>query len=177
MEIIRNFIIDARNPINNSVFDAEDTKLSEAIYTIFPMEADDIRLFWGDACIPLSYRYDISTIIDDLIEMVQSIHEQIDGKWSVDWSSNTFATNWTFKWSGDYLEIQAIWRDEFQADQYLKEHSLLCLDKTIYLREWNKIIDVLLKNLEICGYTMHHILGLNKLISVNEMVKRRSIIY
>jgi len=50
-----NFKIEPGNPKNTAVFDKEDTRLVEAIYTIFPLEAEDAVLFWKSEKIPLSY--------------------------------------------------------------------------------------------------------------------------
>lgn len=171
MEKVLDFKVEASNPRNNSIFDNEDTKLSEAIYTIFPLETEDAILSWGEASIPLSYRYDISTIIDDVIQMVFTLQNNSDGQWFVDWPSNTFATNWALEWSGDNLRIMAAWRKEFQAENYLKEHSVLNLKKRLFLGEWKKIIDVLLENLKNCGYTGESLIDMAGLIEASKIVK------
>ena len=167
MEKILDFKIEAGNPKNNSDFDKGDTKLSEAVYTIFPMETEDAVLSWGEANIPLSYRYDISTIIDDIIQMVFILRNNESGKWSVDWSSDTFAANWEFEWSEESLEIVAQWREEFNASDYLKEHNALRTEKERFLYEWGKITDMLLRNLTECGYNSDNLVDMGMLIEAN----------
>ena len=167
MEIISKFHINACNPKNNSCFDNKDVKLSEAIYTIFPMETEDAILFWGDEKIPLSYRYDISTIIDEIIEMIFAVKNKSSEKWDVVWSSNTFAGRWYFKLLGDSLEIDAQWREEFEASDYLENHSVLRIEREKFLKEWEKIIDILLVNLGECGYTCENLSDMRLLTEVN----------
>ncbi len=169
MEIKLDFKIEACNPKNNSDFDNEDTKLSEAIYTIFPLETENAILSWGAENILLSYRYDISTIIDDIIQMIFTLQNNHTGKWFVNWSSNTFAVNWDFKWFEDSLEIEAQWREEFNASDYLKSHNILKIKKGEFIQEWKKIIDVLLVNLIECGYTCDNLTDMGLLIEANSI--------
>lgn len=169
MKIISEFKINTCSPKNNSCFDSEDTKLSEAIYTIFPLDTEDAILSWGDEDISLSYRYDISAIIEDIIQMVFTLKNNNEGKWYVDWSSNTFAVNWTLEWRDNSLEIDAIWREEFNATDYLKSHSTLRLEKEEFLGEWKKITDILLYNIKDCGYTHRDLTDMGLLIEANNL--------
>ena len=148
-----NFKIIACNPKNNLLFDKEDSKLSEAIYTIFPMENEDAILIWGDEKILLSYRYDISEMIDDIMQMFFALQKSDSGEWFVDWTSNTFASNWKFRWLKNCLEIEVDWREEFNATNYLKKNNVLKIDKDIFLNEWRKITKVIQVNLKECGYS------------------------
>lgn len=176
MKTILDFKIEVNNPKNNSVFDSEDTILSEAIYTIFPLETEDAILSWGDENIALSYRYDISTIIDDIIQMVFTLQHNSDGKWFVAWSSNTFAANWNFKWFENSLEIEAQWREEFNATNYLKSHNVLKIEKEKFLSEWAKITNVVFVNLLQCGYTRENLTDMGFLIEANSILKSKGTI-
>ncbi|MFI3230939.1 MAG: hypothetical protein R3Y29_05265 [bacterium] len=129
------FNINARVPNNNSVFDKDDTKLSEAIYTIFPLKTENAILFWGEEQIELSYKYDFSIMIEDILEMIFNLQTQTVGEWSVDWSSNTLTTNWNLIWSEKNLEITAVWREEFNTTSYLKGNNIIKIDKYIFLNE------------------------------------------
>jgi hypothetical protein len=164
------FKIQPSNPQNNSTFDKEDGKLSEAIYTIFPLETEDAVLSWGEADISLSYRYDIATMIDDLIEMLFTLHDQKAGEWRVAWPSNSFAATWTFEWSGDDLKIKATWREEFQADDYLKAHDTITVGKSFFLEEWRAVIVVLIDNLTECGYSINNLSDMDRLIASGALI-------
>lgn len=164
-----NFKIETGNPRNNSIFDNEDSKLSEAIYTIFPLETEDAVLYWGDEKILLSYRYDISTIIDDIIQMIFTLMSNGSGRAFIDWSSNTFAVNWKIEWDEELLEIEAQWREEFNATNYLKNNNVLKIEKQQFLKEWRKIIEILLVNLIECGYTCENLTDMKLLVEVNSI--------
>ena len=168
METVFSFKIDAGNPRNSSAYDATDATLSEAIYTIFPMDTEDAMLFWGDEGIPLSYRYDISTMIDDILEMLSALQSNDTGTWSVAWSSNTFAGTWDFKWFENSLDIKAYWREEFEASEYLKTHTALKVERTQFINEWKKITRVLLLNLEKCGCTRDNLIDMWLLLEASK---------
>ena len=172
MEIILDFKINACNPKHNSVFDKEDRRLSEAIYTIFPMDTEDAIVSWGDEDISLSYRYDIGTMIDDILEMLSAVQSNDTGTWSVAWPSNTFAGNWDFTWFENSLEIKAEWREEFEASDYLKRHDVLKIKKDKFLDEWRKITTTLLLNLKECGYTCDNLTDMQLLIEANNEWQR-----
>jgi len=170
MEPIVNFKINACNPKNTATFDNEDTKISEAIYTIFPMDTEDAILSWGDENISLSYRYDIGTIIDEVIDMIFTVQNKNAERWENVWSSNTFAGEWHFNWIGDSLEIEAHWRDEFGASDYLKCHNVLRIEKDRFLIEWGKIIKILIVNLRECGYDLDNLSDMSLLIEVDKIL-------
>ena len=57
------FYIQTSNPYIANKTNADDNKLSEAIESIFPMDTEELILFWNHVGIPLSYKYDISYMI------------------------------------------------------------------------------------------------------------------
>ena len=61
-----NFCIQASNPRVQHKIDYEDSSLSDIIETIYPLYTEHAILTWNYISIPLSYKYDISYMIDDL---------------------------------------------------------------------------------------------------------------
>ena len=171
LEKFLNFKINTCIPKNNLAFDNEDIKVSEAIYTIFPLETEDAVLFWGKEQILLSYRYDISTMIDDIIQMIFNLKNQNVREWSVDWPSNTFACNWKIKWINDSLEIVSNWREEFNATEYLRKNNVIKIGKTEFLNEWKNIIDILIHHLTECGYNNQNLLDMGLLLKSYSLLK------
>ena len=166
------FYIELGKPENNLSSDNEDSKLSEAIYTIFPLDAEDAVLHWGDETILLSYRYDIATIIDDIIQMIFTLKNNTAGKWHVDWPSNTFAGAWDFSWSGMFLEIKTKWREEFGASDYLTKNNVIKIEKDKFLDEWKKIINIVLINLSECGYSDKNLTDMGILIKLKRILDK-----
>jgi len=166
-----NFQIQPKHPKNNGVYDKEDAKLSEAIYTIFPMETKDAVLIWKDIEIPLSYRYDISIVIDELIQMIFVLQNEGYGEWTVTWSSNTFASDWLLKWNGNDLTLEANWREEMGENQkQLNQCNVIEVNRNSFLNEWKKIIKILIKNLEECGYNCDNLIDMKGLIEAKRII-------
>jgi len=168
------FKINTDTPKNNAVFDKTDSKLSEAIYTIFPMETEDAKLYWGTEEISLSYRYDISTMIDDIIHMIIALQSENNGEFSVDWPSNTFAVNWNMVWVGDSLKITSHWREEFNATEYLKKNNIIKINRYIFLKEWKNILEILIQNLEYSGYNKQNLIDMEDLLKAYSLLEKCS---
>jgi len=172
MDSVQLFKIDDGSPSNSSERDNEDSILSEAIYTVFPLNTEDATMSWGDERIKLSYRYDLSSIIDEMLQMVFTLYKYRYGEWAVDWPSNTFAANWHFRWDERSMQVEAVWREEFQASDYLKSHPKLITERDLFLIEWEKVTDVLLNNLAACGYNRDNLADLGLLIEADVILKR-----
>jgi hypothetical protein len=166
---VTSFIIDASDPRSSGDYDSTDTTLPEAIYTVFPLEAADAVLHWGSEGIPLSYRYDVATMIDDVIGMAFTLHESEAGEWSVEWPSNTFSGEWSIKWSGDDLSVEARWREEFEASGYLESHPVLKTTKASFLSEWGKLTGKVLAGLAECGYGRKELPDMTLLIKAHDI--------
>ena len=170
MKAITDFKINTNNPRTNSVYDSNDSKLSEAIYTTYPMDTEDATLYWENEEISLSYRYDISIIIDELVNMMLVLCLNDSGQLCVVWSSDTFFGEWELTWSGQSLEICANWFEWFHASEYLTKHNRLEIDKIEYLIEWQHITDKLLQELAACGYNYDNLDDWQLLFEANAMV-------
>jgi hypothetical protein len=52
--------------------DESDSTLSDAAQTVFPLE-ERAFLNWNELTLPLSYKYDISLMLEDIVEMVLAV--------------------------------------------------------------------------------------------------------
>ena len=73
-----NFYIQTSNPYIINETNAYDNKLSEAIESVFPMNTEELILFWNHVGIPLSYKYDISYMIDDILMILKNMEYYTD---------------------------------------------------------------------------------------------------
>lgn len=168
------FKIKTYTPKNNAMFDKTDSKLSEAIYTIFPLETEEAKLHWGTEEISLSYRYDISIMIDDIIQMIIALQSENNGELSIDWPSNTFAANWNMVWVGDSIKITSHWREGFNATEYLKKNNIIEINRYIFLKEWKNILKILIQNLEYSGYNKQNLIDMVDLLKVYSLLEKCS---
>ncbi|WP_241433176.1 hypothetical protein [Listeria cornellensis] len=103
------FFIQANTPRKTGAFEDDDYDLSTAIETIFPMLTEDAILIWNHIYVPLSYKYDISCMMDDIIKMINSIRSSSSGELQIRWPSNTFACTWDIVWENDVITVVAFW--------------------------------------------------------------------
>ena len=149
------FNIQASRPQVNFEFCKDDEKISEAIESIFPMLTENAFLVWNYISIPLNYKYDISIIIEDVLQMLKTIRESSDGgKLEVSWPSNTFACDWTLIWDKSDLLIKANWRNVVGNTEHLLNASGdVNISVIEFASEWKMVLEVLIKGLEACNYT------------------------
>lgn len=179
MEVTMNFRIQASNPKNNTKYCKEDKKLSEAIETIFPMLTEDAILVWNTINIPLSYKYDISYMIDDILSMLKKIRENPNGnKMKICWPSNTFACDWILNWNSKMLTINSKWRSVAgHTENLLNESNEINIDIFEFTYEWKTTLKTLIINLEQCGYDKENIKDMDLLYYEFESINKYGLLY
>lgn len=75
-----NFYIQANNPKVLKEYNAEDESIADAMETIFPLYTESAILVWNHISIPLSYKYDISYMMDDVLDLLESFMQAKNGK-------------------------------------------------------------------------------------------------
>ncbi len=149
------FSIQAGKPkfqISNGIT-AED--LSEAIQIIFPMETDDASINWNGTFISMSYKYDLSVMIDDLLPLLLSVQVSDEGQYRVHFGSNTFNTEWQISWKSDELLLNAHWEENFEDLNLVEKNcSRLKISRTTFLKEWNGVLENLRQSVESSGVSI-----------------------
>ena len=173
------FSIQTSQPKNNAKFCSEDKKLSEAIETIFPMMTEDGLIIWNTIRIPLSYKYDISYMIEDILCMLRAIRENHDGgKLKIDWPSDTFACRWKLTWDRKNLAIDSDWRSvSGNIEQLLNKNNKIIIDSMDFVREWKMLLRVLITNLRQCGYNECSLIDMSELINEFRHIDRYGSLY
>ncbi|MBL8809961.1 MAG: hypothetical protein JNM43_07285 [Planctomycetaceae bacterium] len=77
------------------------------IQTIFPLDTADAVLKWGDDSFALNYKYDISLMIDDLLELILAITSIERGKRSIAFATSGFPYQWDVEWYGASIQIRS----------------------------------------------------------------------
>lgn len=170
-----NFLVQSSRPQNSSEFCIDDKKISEAIETIFPMMTEDALLVWDTSYIPLSYKYDISYMIEDILHMLKSIRENPKGQIKIAWPTNSFACNWTLTWGNEILIINSKWRPE--PGNPLDNLSELKINILAFTYEWKMVLRILIENLEICGYNKNNLKDMNMLYDEFQSIKCYGLLY
>jgi len=164
------FWIQTSNPKSNGVFNGDAKKVADAIYSIFPLETEEAILAWNATRIPLSYRYDISTIVDDILLMVLTIKQDDFSDWAIFWPSNTFSAEWFFKAEGTDIIIKADWHSGVADVKKLNEANTIKMGKNEFLYEWKALLDVLISHLTKCGYSAANLEDMDALIEARDSI-------
>jgi hypothetical protein len=136
------FLVQASDPRPSALVSPDDSSLGEAIETIFPLSTDFALLVWNNVYIPLTYKYDISVIINDIIAMLGAVVARDEGSITVFWPSNTFCTRWALTWSATDLAITTTWESVIGGtESMLNKMPSLNLDKNTFLLEWKPLLD------------------------------------
>ena len=104
------FDIQAGYPRSLKKFDPEDKSLCDALQTVFVTNTEKLLLCWNAVYVPVSYRYDFSLLIEDVVDLCDAILASPNGSRHIEWPSNTFQATWELRWTGQTISIHATWR-------------------------------------------------------------------
>ena len=171
------FTLQASNPQPVLQFDSDDASIADAIQTIFPLNTERAFLNWNYVYVPLSYKYDLSLMIDDVIGLIETIAGNARGTTSIHWPSNTFAATWTLAWNDEHLTIDAEWRSvSGNVEQLLSARPHIVLRTGEFLAEWKRPLDIILKALSAAGYN-EGLRGMARLRRVVEVIPGSGLLY
>lgn len=160
------FSIQASNPTFLKIFNAEDKSLSDAVESIFPMNTENAVLVWNSISIPLSYKYDIAYMLDDLVGLLGALHRQARGEMTIHWLPDTFRSDWALRWHDGEIEIRAHWDCTVgHLETLLNEHGTVSLTTEEFESEWREVLRIVIRGLENAGYDAGQIAGMEALLT------------
>jgi hypothetical protein len=148
-------------PASVAARDESDATLSDAVQTVFPLE-ERAFLEWNGLTMPLSYKYDISLMLEDIVEMVLVVGKTESGVFQVDWPSSGFPFRWTLRWDASEVEVHAQARHEPGAVD-LTGHERLRVERGSFVGAWQALLGTVLSCREGAGYDSLQINGLSRL--------------
>jgi hypothetical protein len=172
------FIIQASRPRMLRANDPDDDTLSDAIQTIFPMDTERAILVWNHVYVPLGYKYDVSLMADDIVQICDDILSNMDGTRLIHWPSNTFAAVWKVVWTSGVVSVEAQWnRVVGGTESILAGRPSISIPTQDFLAEWKGPLDVVCAALKIAGYTPEQITELHRLKNVVARLPRYGQLY
>ena len=172
------FAIQASNPRFLAEFDATDTNLSDAIQTIFPLETEYALLVWNWVYVPLTYKYDLSLMIDDVIELIEEMISNPSGNRTIHWPSNTFASSWRIEWDGGKTSVVAEWMCVLgDTEAMLAMKPKVMLESSEFIEEWRRPLEVIAAGLCSAGYNATNLPGFERLQMVVSKIGRCGTLY
>ena len=137
-----NFVIQASKPRISGEYNLGDRDISEAIETIFPMNTESAILQWNCISIPLSYKYDISYMIWDILNLLEQLQTEPQGMMMIQWLPDTFRVDWKIVWKDNQMTIKSYWESVVGGlEELLNQKPVISLKIDNFLYEW-KIPDI-----------------------------------
>ncbi|MCX7746159.1 MAG: hypothetical protein N2645_04575 [Clostridia bacterium] len=172
------FYIQASCPRYTGVYDEEDYNLSTAIETIFPMMAEKAIMAWKSIYIPLCYKYDISYMLEDILNILENLRDKVIGELSLHWASDTFANVWKIKWDSKDVEINSEWGSVLgHTEELLKLKGPVVISKKLFANEWKRVLHNVIEGLKLSGYSADKLPGMDRLISEYNTIEKEGILY
>jgi len=174
-----NFWIQASCPRWKGSVDPDATTIDEAVESVFTRNTEDALIVWQHVYIPLSYKYDVGTILRDVLQMIRELLATDAGEWQVDWPSNTFGARWHFKWEEDRLVVTALeWRSVVgDTEELLRKRSIVEIGKQEFISEWKAILERVHTALSGAGYALKTIPELEPLAETISRIPRPGVLY
>jgi hypothetical protein len=155
------FFIQTGNPRTNRECDPGDESLSDALQTVFPMYTEYMVMAWNQAFIPLSYKYDVSLMVDDIVILCNDLLKNKEGHRRICWPSNSFAAVWDVKWDSFAVAVNAQWsRVHGGTEAILRSKQSVSVPQADFLAEWKRPLEIATKALCGAGYAQSQIRGL-----------------
>ena len=105
------FLIQVGNPKLTKISpdDSEFDDVGEILEEIFPMQTECAHILWNGIYVPLSYKYDLSVLYYEIIELLEFLLDQSQSEKTIEFPSNTFNAIWKLAISGSDLSIESKW--------------------------------------------------------------------
>lgn len=173
-----NFCIQASNPRFHCIANPNDETLSEAIESAFPLRTENVILRWNYISIPLSYKYDISYMVEDILRLIDFMQSSDVGKMVIHWLPDTFRCDWLVEWRDDEVQICSKWECTVgHLETLLNEKNSVSLSLSDFISEWKEVLAVLISALGRCGYNASKISGMTELIERYQKINTSGIMY
>lgn len=172
------FYIQAGNPGMTRECDPADESLSDALQAVFPSKTEHLIMVWNGIFIPLSYKYDISLMVDDIVALCSEMLTAERGSQRIAWPSNTFTVVWHVEWSGTNVGVNGLWNCIIGGTEALLARKAgISMSREEFLSEWKRPLEIVLKALREAGYTERQIRGFAGLVDVVSRLPQRSELY
>jgi hypothetical protein len=171
------FCIQAGAPRSLDVFNDDDKTLCEAMETVFPLFAEFAFIIWNNIYIPITYKYDISLMLDDIITMLEKLTGP-SGTYSIHWPSNTFEVTWAIEWEGNDVKIHGEWNSVIgNLEGLLSDNNNLELKKESFIYEWKGILENAYRALSKAGYNEDILENMDRLKKACQGIPKLGILY
>jgi hypothetical protein len=172
------FGIQVSNPRISGKKDSEDDTLDECVETCFLLNTEMALIEWFGVYIPLNYKYSISTILKDVLIMLEALLDKKNGAFDITWPSSDFNAIWIMSWKDDNLTIEAKWSTVIgKTEDMLNNLGALNVNKSEFIYEWKKLLETVINRLSQCGYSESDISDISLLKRIYSQINAVGTLY
>jgi hypothetical protein len=165
------FGIQASNPKISGDYNPEDESLDECVETSFLLNTEMALIEWLGVFIPVHYKYTVSTILLDIILMLELLLDEAHGELYISWPSSDFSSKWSLSWQEDRLTIDTYWSSVIgKTESILNSLGPLKISKHYFIREWKALLETVIQGLTECGYSESNAAGFSELIKITSRI-------
>ena len=173
-----NFYIQAGIPIITRTHSLEDHTLSDAIETVFPMNTENMILYWNHIPISLSYKYDLAYMFPDILDLFEAFSLTSKGEMCIQWLPDTFRSNWILKWRSNNSEIETHWENVVgNVQELLNRHNQVKIPIDAFMCEWKKVFNNIICGLVSCGYSQSDLQDFERFAKIYYSIPRQGVLY
>lgn len=138
--------------ISSKIPTADYFSVGDAIELSTELHQEHLIIYWNHVAIPVSYKYDLSVIVDDILELIEFLLDENATEKTLQWASNTFRASWVLRKDKDQLTIDSNWESiSGNIEPLLNERSTLEISLADFLAEWKEVLKVSYSLVEDCS--------------------------
>jgi len=116
--------------------------LDELLPERYAARTEEALLLWNYVPIRLSYRYDLSIALQDLLPTLENLATRVDGSDEVVFASNTFSARWEVTWSRGRVNVRSEWRSVAgNYEKLLNSRPEIEMPTVSFLGEWRLLLE------------------------------------
>ncbi|RLC15614.1 MAG: hypothetical protein DRI57_12580 [Deltaproteobacteria bacterium] len=149
------FLIHPGNPAWQEPENPVAEDLSEATEALFQAETEDAVMVWGNQAVPVSFKYDMSVIVEDVIFMLEFLMRRNSGEETVFFSSDTFNSEWLMKWNDDRLFIYPAWNSVAgNRHEELNAFGVMEVSVSHFVGQWTVVLEKIYEAVLMSGMNL-----------------------
>lgn len=148
-----NFYVQTGAPRPRKAIHSGRSEIDDAVFESFDMHTEDACIVWNRVYIPLSYKYDISVILRDILNIIVTLTASTSGAFVNRFPSDTFQCMWSFKWTADDLRIEAVWNGlNGSLENFEALSTEISVSRSCFIGEWLELLRVVRDGVRYCGF-------------------------
>jgi len=152
--------------------------LAGAVEAIYAPCTEDAILFWNRVPVRISYRYDLSVLLDDLVPLIEQVARNNEGSEETRWASNTFSAIWQTGWDYGEIRISSHWRAVAGSyENLLNSRPTVEVPRMEFLGEWRPLLDRVRIDVKASKIRCEDVFLLNRLNKLVARLPERSAFY